>query len=184
MNVLKTEIRDANVKSKKLRREGLVPCCVYGPNLEKSISIQINKSNAMQLLRKKREGNQVEIEVNGEKMVTLINEISYNTLKNEIEHISFHVLDPNKKVNSVAQIALLNTDMVSGIVEQILFNIPYAALPEDFVDVVFVDLAKIGNSITVADLDMFKNKKVDILIDADTMVLKIVEKKIASQGIG
>ena len=41
MELLKAEYRDMNIKAKKLRKMGLVPCSIYGIDLEESVHIQI-----------------------------------------------------------------------------------------------------------------------------------------------
>lgn len=178
MNLLEVEIRDSNKKAKKIRREGLVPGCIYGSKLEESLSVQMTKRDAVRLFRKKSKGNMIEIQVNEDKMVALVDEISKSTLNNEIEHISFQVLDADKKVERTAKIELINSDMVSGIIRQVLLEIPYIAVPADFVDVITIDVSdcQVGDCITVAELEIFKDKKVDILVEADDVILKIADK--------
>ncbi len=178
MNLLKVEIRDSNKKAKKIRREGLVPGCIYGPKFEKSLSVQMPQKDAVRLFRKKSKGNMIEIQVDEDKMIALVDDISKNTLNNEIEHITFQVLDADKKVERTAEIELVEKDMVSGIIQQILFEVPYTAVPADFIDVVTIDVSKcqVGDIITVADLDISKEKKVNLLIETDAVVLKVADK--------
>lgn len=179
MNTMKAEIRSPSAKAKHLRKAGFVPCCIYGSELKESIPIQIPHREAMQLLRKKDEGSKIAIEVGNQKVITLIKDVSKNELKNEIEHISFHALSANRKVNSTAKVILCNRDKVPGYISQALFEIPYTALPADIVDTVLIDLEnhQIGSRITVADLDIAKDEKIELLIDADNMVLNIIEHK-------
>ncbi|KAB1439693.1 hypothetical protein [Candidatus Galacturonibacter soehngenii] len=89
MELIKTEIRDGNVKAKKLRREGWVPGCVSGPQYKETLTIQIRKKDAEWLHRKKGEKSKVEIEVQGQMISAVIEEITKDTLKDEILHISF-----------------------------------------------------------------------------------------------
>ena len=87
MNLLKVEIRDSNTKAKKIRREGLVPGCIYGPKFEKSLSVQMPQKDAVRLFRKKSKGNMIEIQVDEDKMIALVDDISKNTLNNEHNHV-------------------------------------------------------------------------------------------------
>lgn len=96
MDLIKTEIRDGNVKAKKLRREGWVPGCVSGPQYENTLTIQIRKKDAEWLHRKKGEKSEVEIEVQGQMISTIIEEITKDTLKDEILHISFQATKDDK----------------------------------------------------------------------------------------
>lgn len=186
MNSISAEIRSPQAKAKNLRKAGLVPCCIFGPRLQKSISVQITQDEAKKLLREKHKGSKLEIGVGGEKTTVLIRDISRDPVKDEIEHISFQALVADKKVNTVARVVLLNRDKVSGYVSQALFEIPYAALPADLVDTVTVDLAdrKAGCRCTVKDLAIAKNDRIELLLDKDSLVLSIVAKRIPSRNTG
>ncbi len=107
-------------------------------------------------------------------------------MDNEIEHISFQALQVDQKVNSVAHIFLKNADTVAGILEQMLFEVPYAALPKDMIDTVTVDLEgkAVGTVVTVEDIPEFQNACVEVQIKPDSMVLRISDKKRASQNEG
>lgn len=100
MDLIKTEIRDGNVKAKKLRREGWVPGCVSGPQYDNTLTIQIRKKDAEWLHRKKGEKSEVKIEVKievqGQMISTIIEEITKDTLKDEILHISFQAIKDDK----------------------------------------------------------------------------------------
>lgn len=184
MNTISAEIRNPQTKAKSLRKAGLVPCCIFGPRLQKSLSIQIPQDDAEKLLREKHKGSKLEIGVGGEKMTVLIRDISRNPVKDGIEHISFQALAADKKVNTAARVVLLNKDKVSGYVSQALFEIPYAALPADLVDTVTVDLADLqaGGRCTVEDLAIAKNDRIELLLDKDSLVLSIVAKRIPSRN--
>ncbi|MGI6752307.1 MAG: 50S ribosomal protein L25 [Anaerovoracaceae bacterium] len=177
MNTLKVEIRDPKSKAKQLRRAGIIPCNIFGPELEESIAIQVPKREVLFLLRKSSVGSTVSLDVNGKKILTLVKEIAKNELKDEVEHISFHALSKNRKVNNTAPIVLLNKDRIRGYVSQALFEIPYTALPADLIDTVVIDLEnrQPGTRITVADLEIYSDETIELLVDPDTMILNITE---------
>ena len=154
MDVIKVEKRNEQAKANQLRRSGLVPCCVYGGDLPESISIQMDQQTANKLFHTKREGSQV-------------------------EHFGFQALSANKKVNSVTHIFLKNTELVPSTLEQMLFEVPFASLPADMIDTVTVDLDGMpaGTTLTVKDIPEFQSGKIELQIDADSMVLRIVDKK-------
>ena len=182
MNTLTAEIRSPNVKVKSLRRSGFVPCCIFGPQLPDSLSIQIDKLSAEKLLRNKGEGCTVNIDLDGKKTAVLIKDVSKNTLKNEIEHIGFQVLDATKKINSKAKIILQNRDKAAGFIGQLLFEIPYTAFPADIIESVTIDMADIpiGSQLTLNDLEISKNENIQLLLDGDSVVLTVADIKRAS----
>lgn len=179
MDIIKVEQRDEQVKAKQLRRAGIVPCCVYGGGLPDSISIQMGQQAANQLLRLKRIGSKVQLDLNGQLISAQIKDKTRNFLDNEIEHISFQALKADQKVNSVAHIILKNADTVAGVLEQMLFEVPYTSLPKDMIDTVTVNLDGMaaGTILTVSGIPEFTSEHVELQIEADSMVLRINDKK-------
>lgn len=179
MNTMKAELRDPQVKAKSLRRSGQLPCCIYGAQLPESMSIQVALHEATNFLRKNGTGSKVELEVDGKKMLTLVKEIARNTLKNEVEHINFQALEADTMVSSTADIVLENRDKVPGFIAQVLFKLPYTALPADLMDTVVIDLEgmKMGSRVTVQDLPIAQNDKIQLLVEPDTVVFSIMDNK-------
>ena len=181
MDVIKVEKRDEKAKANRLRRSGLVPCCVYGGDLKASISIQIDLQAANKLLHTKREGSKVGLDLDGHVIPAQIKE-KKQLMNGDAEHISFQALSRGKKVNSVAHILLKNTELVPGSLEQLLFEVPFASLPADMIDTVTIDLEgrPAGTVLSVKDIPEFQSEKIELQIDSDSMVLRIVDRKHAA----
>lgn len=179
MDVIKVEKRNEQAKAKQLRRSGLVPCCVYGGDLTESISIQMDQQAANQLFRIKREGSKVDLDLDGRLISTQIKEKKKNMLNNEVEHFSFQALTEDQKVNSIAHIFLKNADVVPGVLEQMIFEVPFSSLPADMIDTVTIDLEglPVGTLLTVNDIPEFRSEKIELQIKEDSMVLRISDKK-------
>lgn len=185
MNTITAEKRDASVKAKQLRRSGIVPCAVYGGLLPESLSIQTTQSDARQLLRSNREGSKIEIRLDGQSIPALIKEAERNLTTGEVVHMSFQALDPDRRINSKSHIVLKNKDTVPGTLEQMLFEVSYSALPADVIGTVTVDLAdlKVGTILTVGDIPAFKSEKIELQAGADSIVLRIRDRKRSSDPI-
>ena len=180
MNTLKAEKRDMTIKAKRLRREGYVTGNVFGKEIKGSIPIKLEKSAVDRLLKIHRRGSQVMLDVDGESMDVLLKEINFNPLKGQVDEIDFQALVKGEKVQSVAEVILENHDKVaSGVLQLLLEEVPYRALPGDLVEKVMVDVGnlKVGDSIKVGDLDMAKNEKVDLLIDPETIIVTVSESR-------
>ena len=178
MNTLKAEKRGMDIKAKKLRREGFVTGNVFGKELPASIPLKMLKKDVDHLLKETGKGGQVILDVDGSKMNVLIKDIAFNPLKNQIDEMDFQALVQGEKVHSVSEIVLLNHDKVSGgIVEQMLQEIAYRALPADLTEKITIDLSgyHIGDTVKVKDLDFAKNANVDISTDPETIVFSIAE---------
>lgn len=180
MNTLKAEKRDMSIKAKRLRREGYVTGNVFGKEITGSIPIKLEKSAVDRLLKIHRRGSQVMLDVDGESMDVLLKEINFNPLKGQVDEIDFQALVKGEKVQSVAEVILENHDKVaSGVLQLLLEEVPYRALPGDLIEKVMVDVGnlKVGDSIKVGDLDMAKNEKVDLLIDPETIIVTVSESR-------
>ena len=180
MNTLKAEKRDMSIKAKRLRREGYVTGNVFGKEIKGSIPIKLEKSAVDRLLKIHRRGSQVMLDVDGESMDVLLKEINFNPLKGQVDEIDFQALVKGEKVQSVAEVILENHDKVaSGVLQLLLEEVPYRALPGDLIEKVMVDVGnlKVGDSIKVGDLDMAKNEKVDLLIDTETIIVTVSESR-------
>ena len=176
MNTLKAEKRSMAVKAKRLRREGYVTGNVFGREMKESMPIQIGKQEAERLLKTNKRGSQVMLEVEGKSMDVLIKEIDYDPLKNQIQEIDFQALVSGEKVHSVAEIVLLNHEKVTtGVLQQLLEEVSYRALPSALVEKIEVDAGnlKVGDSIKVRDLSIASHQDVELLTDLDAVVATV-----------
>ncbi len=178
MNTLKAEKRDMAIKAKRLRREGYVTGNVFGKEIKGSIPIKIEKSAADRLLKTSGKGSQVMLDIDGESMDVLIKEVDFNPLEGQVDEIDLQALVKGEKVHSVAEVVLINHDKVmNGVLQLLLEEISYRALPGDLVEKVSIDVGnlKVGESIKVGDLDISKNENVDVLTDPEAIVVTVSE---------
>ena len=180
MTTLKAERRDMHTKAKRLRREGFVTGNVFGKEIKGSIPVKMEKKEVDQLLKTKNKGSQIVLDVDGQKMHVLIKEVDYNTLKKQVDEIDFQALVSGEKVHSVAEVVLLNHEMVvAGIVEPMLTEIAYKAVPEALVEKVEIDVAdmKPGDVVKVKDLAIASDKGIDLMTDPEAVVVTILEAR-------
>lgn len=87
------------------------------------------------------------------------------------------------KVNSVLHIVLKNTEKITATLEKMRLEIPYAALPEDMVDTVTVDVdgMPVGTVLTVGDIPELRNEKFDLHVDTEEIVLRISDSRHVEQ---
>lgn len=178
MTTLKAEQRDMNTKAKKLRREGYVTGNLFGKNIDGSIPVQILKTDVDKLLKTKNKGSQIILEVGEKQYDVLIKEINFNPLKQQVDEMDFQTLVKGEKVHSVAEIILENHDkIVAGVLQQMLQEIPYKAVPEALVEKIEIDVAKlhVGDIIKVKDLAIASDEGVDLLIDPEEIVVMLTE---------
>lgn len=175
MYKLNAKIRESGTKSKKLRKAGLVPCSMNDCSGEKALLFTISDGEARKLIKNKYRGGVVNIHCNEESYTALISEIGEINMNNQIETITFQKIENNQEVSSVARIVTINKDKISSLVQVILPEIPYKALPENIVETIEIDLAKLsaGDNVKVADLAIADNPEINLMIAKDKTILHI-----------
>ncbi len=177
MTTLKVQKRDMETKAKALRREGFVTGNLFGKEIKGSVPLKIDKKEADQLLKTCLKGSQLFVELDGKKYDVLLKEIDYDPIKKQVLELDFQALVKGEVVHSVAEIVLHNREkVVDGILEQLLSEVSYKALPEALVDRIDVDCSslRLGDTLKVADLDIAKHKDLTILTDLETAVVSVV----------
>lgn len=180
MTTLKAEKRSIDVRAKKLRREGFVTGNLFGREIESSIPLKMSAREIESLLKTNRKGSQILLVVEGKTYHVLIKDVQYNSMKHCVDEIDFQALVSGQKVHSVAEIMLQNHEKVStGVLEELLKEISYKALPEDLVDRVIVDVGdmRVGDTIRVKDLAIAANNKIEVLTDLDEAVVTVAAVK-------
>ena len=177
MTTLKVQRRNMETKAKKLRREGYVTGNLFGKEIEGSIPLQIEKQEAERIERECMKGSQLYLELDGKTYDVLIKEMDYRPMDHQILEMDFQALVKGEKVQSVAEVILLNKEKVTeGVLEQLLEEIAYKATPEELVEKVEIDCAtlRLGDTLKVADLDIAKNDKIDLQTDLDAPIVSIL----------
>ena len=173
MTTLKAEKRDMSTKAKKLRREGYVTGNVFGREIEGSIPVKMGKRDVERFMKTCTKGSQVMLDLEGQMMDVLVKEIDFDSMKNQVDEIDFQALVSGEKVHSVAEVVIHNqSKVVTGVVEELLDEIEYKALPSALVEKVIVDVGdlKVGETIKVKDLDIAKDKDVKLITDPEADV--------------
>ena len=177
MTTLKVQKRDMGTKAKRLRREGYVTGNLFGKDMEGSIPLQIEKKEAERIQRECLKGSRLILDLDGKKYNVLLKELDYDTMKRQILELDFQALVSGEKIHSVAEIIFHNKEMVvDGVLEELLTEIEYKAVPEALVERVDIDCSKlkVGDSLTVGNLEIAKDKDIEIMTHLDTPVVNVV----------
>ena len=153
MTTLKAEKRSMDVKAKRLRREGFVTGNVFGHAIEGSIPVKMNAADAERLLKIEHKGGQINLDIEGQVYDVLIKEIDYNAMTRKIDEIDFQAL-----------------------VQEDLSEVAYRAFPSALIEKTTLDAAglKVGDIVHVKDLDIAKNKDIDLKTDPEAVVLSVI----------
>ena len=151
MDTYRVQRRDMEKKAKRLRREGYVTGNLFGKDIEQSIPLQFEVREAEAL--RKSGHTQMTLDLEGKK---------------------------GEVIHATAEIVLENKDAVTeGVLEQLISEVAYKAKAEDVVEKIEIDCStlRLGDTITVADLAISKNKKVEVTTHADQVVVEVIASK-------
>lgn len=166
-----------DIKAKKLRREGYVVGNVFGKKIEGSIPVKFQKLELEKFLKKAHKGSQIMLDVEGTQYDALIKDVAYNPVAGRIDEIDFQALVSTEKVTSTAEIVILNREaVIGGVLQEDLSEVAYRAFPSALIEKTTLDAAglKVGDIVHVKDLDIAKNKDIDLKTDPEAVVLSVI----------
>lgn len=162
---LKLDLRTLQGKKlKQLRKDGLVPAVVYGPDME-PINAQAAQNVIDKVVRDAGRHTPVHLDVDGKTKIAMIKDVDNDPVKSRIRHVSFHAVNQNDPVIAQVPIRLIGegeseAERAGLIVLQALDHIEVRALPLDLPEALEVSIAHLkehGEQITLGDIQLPPN---------------------------
>ncbi len=178
---LKVEKREViGRKVKHLRKKGLLPANLYGQGI-KSQTLQLSQQEFLKVFDKVGETGLVSLTIKGEKTphLVLIQHLQREPVEHTLLHVDFRQVDLKQKIKATIPIEMIGEApavAAGGILVQLLDEVEVEALPTDLPEKITVKidkLAKIGDSLTLADLNYDKTKIQLKSEDLKALVVKI-----------
>ncbi len=162
---------------RQLRREGLVPVVVYGPNFE-SLSLQVDARELRSVLKEAGGTHIINLKVGRETINTLARSVQRDPLRGDILHVDFYRVDLNRPIRTEVPVVVVGESPVvesgEGMVLHLLNAIEVEALPTNLPSYLEVDLStltEIGATLYVRDMTLPQGVKVHA--DPEEPVVKI-----------
>ena len=171
MMTLAAEKRDPEVKAKKLRREGYSTGVLYGREMKENVSLKYTEKDALNFIKKAKEGAQTMLDISGEKVDALVKNIDYDPLSKKILALDFQALV------ATVPVTFVNEEVVQGVFEPEITEIHYKADPAHLLDPIEIDLAKLPQgtkTLYVKDLKL-EEKGVTVTTTADSQLFHVGE---------
>ena len=183
MLILKANKR-AEEKMSDIRGAGLVPAVFYGFGKE-STNISIPSVEFTKVFREAGESTTVTLDVDGEKISTLIHDIQRDPVTGEATHVDFLVVDMNKEVEVSVPIEFTGLAEAEksgiGMVMKVMHEIEVKALPADLPHSIEVDITSLATlSDTIHAKDITLPKGVSLVADGEEVIASVsafVEEK-------
>mgnify|MGYP002653377100 FL=1 len=165
--------------SRRLRREGRIPAVIYGKELDAPIHISVDSIEFHAVLRNHGANAIVDLNVDGEKHLTMVKAVDQNVLTLDADHADLLAIRRGEKVEvevpvvtegEVAPGAMLMQDVDVIDVEADVLSIP----EEITID---VEGLEVGTQITAGDVQMPANTT--LVSDPETLIVNVVVPEVA-----
>ncbi len=169
-------------ESKDLRKQGIIPCVMYGG--EKNLHFSAHENQFKKLIYTP-DVFLVKLEVEGQSFDAVMQDIQFHPVTDSIIHIDFVQVFPDKKVTVNLPVVLTGSSVgirAGGKLRQRRRNLKVNGLIKDMPDRLEVDLSDldIGESMKVGDLNY---DNLDVLDPARAMVVGVVSSRLISKGM-
>lgn len=187
MNREELKVSHRDILGKKvrfLRREGLTPVNLYGPNIE-SIPLQAETPLLKRLIARAGRNALITLKVDGAKKtrMVMVRDIQRDPLNDELLHVGFFQVELTHSVRAEVPLLFLGEAPAAktsrAMLIQNLTVLQVEALPADLPRNIEVDLSvleEINQAIHVRDLPV--DEAVEVLTEPDQVVVHVLESKV------
>ncbi len=168
-----------------LRRQGFIPCVIYGETRE-VYPLKIEKREFLKILHTHRLESSIFglLIIDGKKSIkkeVMIKEIQYHPVRGDILHVDFYIVSL-KKIIRVKVPLLIKGDAIGvkqqgGVLNRLFWELEVECLPKDVPKEIELDISdlKVGDSVYIRDLKIPDGVK--ILEDPEGIALTILAPK-------
>lgn len=163
-----------------MRGKGLIPAELYGKGLA-NLHLSVPLKEFRKVYKDAGENTVVNVMLDGEKHPVLIQDVSYNTVTDEMESVDLYQVRMDKKLKVSVPVEFVGVAPAvkekNGLLVKALQEVEVEALPTDLPHHLTADISKlsdIGQSIYVKDLEVPPGVKV--LVNPETVVATVTAK--------
>ena len=159
--------------AKALRRNGQVPCIIYGNNIEQ-VKFFTDARSFKKILYTP-ETLIIDFEINGKVYHTILQDIQYHPVTDEVLHADFLYVNEENPITVTLPVRTQGTCpgvMRGGRMNMNLSKLKVRGYVNDLPDNIIIDVTKLqmNQAIKVKDLDL---EKITILVPANTIVVDV-----------
>ncbi len=165
-------------ENKQLRKDLRVPAVLYGAHIDpQSIDLDLREVN--RFLRGSHVGTSLNLDLSGKEYFVILKDIQSHPVRGDVLHLDFQALKAGEKVRITIPIFIEGVENVekNTIVQELNTEIEISVLPQYLIDSVTVDVSdvKVGDNLTVADLDINKDENFEVFSSPDQMIYTVME---------
>lgn len=172
-------------KVKKLRKEALVPGIVYRKG-EPTKSFAVDELEFTKLFRHVGTSALFELDMEGEKIPTIVKSVQRDPVKGNVIHIDLQKLDMEQRIKLHVPITLLNRDNIAlqpSILMQMMDAVEIECLPGDIPESVGIDVSGMDfdTPILVKDLEIMKDDRLIVLTDPEQLICSLNPPSVSAE---
>ena len=174
-------------RSKRLRREGVLPGNVYGRGLD-SVAVQLTRREAEDLLSEHGQNSLIEIAVEGEadERSVIVRQIQRHPLTRELLHLDFYQVDLARTIQANVPVTLVGeapaVHTYQGVMITGLDHVLVEALPAEMpshIEISVDGLEELDEQLTVGDLPVAVG--VRMMSEPEIMLVRIARPRVSAE---
>ena len=156
---LSAQARAQDAVAKLLRKDGIVPCVLYGNDVE-NVSLQCDHNELFRAYAKAGSSTLIDLAIDGDKTVpVLVHAIDFHPVQEQITHVDFYAVDMKKEIETEVPVHCVGESPaikdLGGLLVTSLDRVTVRCLPANLPHALDVDISGItefGMNVTVADI--------------------------------
>jgi large subunit ribosomal protein L25 len=143
---------EGRAASRRLRRSGKAPGIVYGGTAQPT-PIELDHNALIHALRNEAFHSSIlTMKLDGGSAQVLLRDVQMHPFRNEVLHIDFQRVDPNRRIHMKVPLHFVNEDGSPAVKEQgavvshVMTELDIACLPKDLPEFIEVDLSQLDTS--------------------------------------
>ncbi|EGO89195.1 50S ribosomal protein L25 [Clostridium botulinum C] len=143
----------------RLRRNGQVPCIMYGEHLEKAVPIKVNYNQLMRILKNNSKGSILKLQLNNEIKNCVIKEIQQDIVTGKVIHVDFQNVNKDEIIKMTIPIEFTGINKLQSkrlILETFITEIDMQGKVQEIPEAIKIDASKLdfGNKLFVHDIKL------------------------------
>lgn len=167
-----------------LRRQGLIPGVVYGPALEGTIQVSVNRRDLERFYQAHGQSALFTLQWEGGSQQVFIRELQVEPVRYAPLHVDFFAPNLNKALTAAVPVVLHHhSSRAEGILMQLLEKVELRGLPNELPTQVEADVSAllvVGDALRVADLPL--PSSVELITPGDATVATIVAQALRAEA--
>ncbi len=185
--VLEAQARTAGTKGavKTLRQKGQVPAIAYGAK-EAPLALSIDEKSVQTILRSKGGRNAlINLKIGANSHTVLIKEIQRHPITRALRHVDFQRVSLKQKIETKVPLQVHGeapgVKLGGGVLEHLVREVRVRCLPTEIPAFIDADISNLQLNQAIRAKDLALPKGVEILMDAESVILHIVTVHIVEE---